>query len=345
MKKRARSNTNNQLAVALREVLDDSGLMTRREWASLLGITPAAISLWVTGRTLPRADHLSAVWDFVVSSSGIPESVTDTFRRVASLPARKATPFFKRLRGEPTIAHYMLRPLREAMFGTLASLDPSVQEELLYRTAELGRKLSTESASVATRLASVPWMLEPGTKVSEFPELSDLFKVHWKNIAVFGWTPRDGSNGFFRRVAVDLLTRFTPHDFNLYYGVPRSSSFRDELEHVLSTLSTPMRHRATERIKLLEVQETTIEQLLSGLPPGHPKAELLVALDLGEETQCGYAWYKDGFGVVLERSATIAIDRAIAYPSSDTILRFPGPPRPAEPADLPPASLNLERAQ
>lgn len=344
---RAEVKKSNPLASALRSVFDDSRLLSRKDWATLLGVTPAAISLWVNGRTLPRADHLSAAWDFVSSRSGVPKSVLEHFQHVAALPARKATPFASRFRGEPTVAHYMLRPQREAMLRTLSGLHPSLQEEILYRTSELGRQLGGEDAGTATKFASIPWMLQPGTRLAQYPHLSALFQVHWKNIAVFGWKPKDGNDGFFRSVAVDLLTRYSRHEFCLYYGVPPTNAkdFQTQLEHVLKTLPSDLRNTAQERIKLLEVGKPSIDELLAELHKEEERAELLVALDIGEPTQCSYAWYQNGFGLVLPRTATFAIDRALAYRPSENILRFPAPSRPAVPADLPPASKDLEASR
>jgi hypothetical protein len=190
-------------------------------------------------------------------------------------------------------------------------------------------------------------MLQPGMRLAQYPHLSALFQVHWKNIAVFGWKPKDGNDGFFRSVAVDLLTRYSRHEFCLYYGVPPTNAkdFQTQLEHVLGTLPSDLRNTAQARIKLLEVGKPSIDELLAELHDKEERAELLVALDIGEPTQCSYAWYRNGFGLVLPRTATFAIDRALAFKPSENILRFPAPSRPASAADLPPASKTLEASR
>lgn len=334
------------LSCAIRALLDDSKLLSRKQWAELLGVTPSALSLWVNDRSLPSAIHLSEVWDFVRSSSNVPEGVLQQFRKVAELPVRKATPLFERIRKEGTVSRYMLRPLRDAMLATLSTLPAHVQEEAMFEMAERCRSLSKDSRYSRGRLASIPWIFEPGAQVREFPELSDLFKIHWKNIAVFGRTPRDGSKGFFRQVAMNLLTRYTPHAFLMYYVIPpeRVQSFQNEIKHLIDTLQPNGRKIALDRIRIITIPEHAITELLSELPQDRAEAELFVAMDLGEDSQCGYVWSKDESGIVLNPSAFNAIAcRALSY-SPINLIPFSGPARPANQSDLPPVSINSQCA-
>jgi hypothetical protein len=334
------------LSCAIRALLDDSKLLSRKQWAELLGVTPSALSLWVNDRSLPSSIHLSEVWDFVRSSSSVPEEVLQQFRNVADLPVRKVTPLFERIRKEKTVSQYMLRPLRDAMLATLSTLPAHVQEEAMFEMSERCRSLSTENHCAGGRLVSIPWIFEPGTRVSEFPELSDLFKNHWKSITVLGRTPRDGSKGFFGRVAMNLLTRYTPHAFSMYYVIPSetSRSFVDEIRSRVGTLEPQEREIAWDRIRILDAPMKAIEEMLFRLSQDQAKAELVVVMDMGEDSECGYVWFANESGTVINPSDFNAIAKEALPYSLTNVIPFSRSVQSAIRDDLPPVSINLDCA-
>jgi hypothetical protein len=72
----------------------DSTPRSRREWSALLGITPAAISAWTTGKNLPRPEMLLAVLRIVKSEVGAGARVLKDFDSVASKPAVNVSSLF-----------------------------------------------------------------------------------------------------------------------------------------------------------------------------------------------------------------------------------------------------------
>jgi hypothetical protein len=117
-----------EFARALTSLFDDTGLFTRKEWADLIGVSPSAVSQWLSDATVPRADHLYMIFD-TLKGSDVPQQPLDNFRRMAELPAITVSPHGKRML--PTVWAYMTRPAFDALSNQLAKLDTKEQEELL----------------------------------------------------------------------------------------------------------------------------------------------------------------------------------------------------------------------
>ena len=129
------------LSQALRGLVEESNLLDLEEWASLLQVMSGRVPLWLNDRELPSPEHLNRIWDLVQQHSRVPEAILEEFRKVIALPAASVTPFADQLRREPTIGHYMLRPMRVALLRTLATLDAETQKRMLLETAEKCRQL------------------------------------------------------------------------------------------------------------------------------------------------------------------------------------------------------------
>ena len=116
-------------AQALRGLLDDTQLFSRKDWADLLGVKQAAISQWVHDITIPRPDHLYVIFDTLKSSDLQDEERLTIFREISNRPSISVSPRGKRML--PTIWEYMTRPAFSELADRLAKLPPAEQEKYL----------------------------------------------------------------------------------------------------------------------------------------------------------------------------------------------------------------------
>lgn len=134
------------LAAAIASLLDDTQVLTRRQWAEFLHISESAISQWVGDKTLPRPEHLRKIVRFLQDSDDVPQEPLSAFRKTSSLPARQVTPLDDRLGEDRTIDQYMLRPLRSALQTTLSGLSATRQEEILLSANEAASRALSGAA-------------------------------------------------------------------------------------------------------------------------------------------------------------------------------------------------------
>ncbi len=127
-----------EFAMALRSLLDETGVYTRSEWAEILNVTESAISQWVNDDTLPRAETLRRIVGTLDEDTRVADSVLEAFEVVARKPLSKISPHGPKT--APTLEHYMARPSRAAFDRVLESLPPHLQEEVLYEAAALARQ-------------------------------------------------------------------------------------------------------------------------------------------------------------------------------------------------------------
>lgn len=128
-------------AEALRALLDDYQT-TRAEWAEILNIDEEAIDHWITDQAMPKAEVLRGLMAVLINDSRVPRTVIDDFKALFSRPVEEVTSFDYRVklpRIGPTIGHYIVSPIRQAFLRTLDTLTPELQEQVLFKAAELCR--------------------------------------------------------------------------------------------------------------------------------------------------------------------------------------------------------------
>jgi len=121
-----------RFAGSLRNLLEHPGGYSKQEWARVLGVTPSAISNWLGDKNVPRPSTLRSIIEITTLRYG-PEFVSN-FLAIASLPARSVSPLGERM--APTVAHYMVEPLRDGFLRILQTVPPTKQEEVLLDGAE-----------------------------------------------------------------------------------------------------------------------------------------------------------------------------------------------------------------
>jgi hypothetical protein len=145
-------------ASVLRRLLDETGVFERREWAEFLRVSESAISQWVRGHTLPRAEYLRKVLWVLRNADDVPSEVLDDFERMAAMPAEEVAPDHSKTIGQ-TVGDYVLSPLLEAFLRDLKRMDPPDRERFLLEAAA-----KCAEATGALPLAdSIPPVLSAGT--------------------------------------------------------------------------------------------------------------------------------------------------------------------------------------
>ena len=129
------SEKTSEFARLLRQLLDETDIFNRQEWAEFLDVSESAISQWLHDQTLPRPDTLRQIVGVVRSSSGVPESILKSLEEGASRPAEEVSPHGKRM-GE-SLGAYLISPLLKGFLRSLGRLGVQVQEKLLLRFSQM----------------------------------------------------------------------------------------------------------------------------------------------------------------------------------------------------------------
>jgi transcriptional regulator with XRE-family HTH domain len=130
----------------LRQMLDEATGFSREEWAKILQVTPPAISQWLSDKTVPKALTLRSIVDVVKRYSA--DGILQKFDSVANQPAEAVSSHPNRM--SPTIAHYMVEPVREGFLRILGTLRPPQQELVLIRASQHCHALRDEDLLGAT---------------------------------------------------------------------------------------------------------------------------------------------------------------------------------------------------
>jgi transcriptional regulator with XRE-family HTH domain len=119
--------------------------ISRSEWASTLGVSKPAISQWVTGKTIPRPEHLAAIVGTVREDR---RAGPEMRARVGELLNAPASELFEKPPAYvgPTLAHYLIKPVREAALKMVNALEPGQQYELLMEMCQQCRQLLSPTA-------------------------------------------------------------------------------------------------------------------------------------------------------------------------------------------------------
>lgn len=127
------SRKTSEFASLLRQLLDETDIFVRSEWAAFLNVSEAAISQWVNDKTVPRPELLRMIVQLVMSKDDAPHNLLQEFEAMASRSANEVSPNWRRF-GQSVCA-YMLRPLLEGFLLDLKGLKPEAQERILLRTS------------------------------------------------------------------------------------------------------------------------------------------------------------------------------------------------------------------
>jgi len=128
-----------EFAKFLRRIFDPKGPcgMSRHEWATVLAVTESTITRWGDDASFPGPESLRRIYKTLEEDPGTRDLFAE-FKAVAAKPFHKLSPIATG--NYPTLAHYMVRPIREAFLRTLDTITPDQQEAVLFEAAELARQ-------------------------------------------------------------------------------------------------------------------------------------------------------------------------------------------------------------
>ncbi len=153
-------DTASPFALALKDLLDETNIFTRQEWARLLDVSTPAISQWVRDKTIPRAAALATIVSTVRSAVGTSNEALRAFLAIAGLPAREVSPHGNRM--APTVMDYLLQQRVSGLLRAFRRLQAEHKPSylsfsvLLFSHLERARhELAPEVADLVGTLASV----------------------------------------------------------------------------------------------------------------------------------------------------------------------------------------------
>jgi hypothetical protein len=189
-----------EFRTALLGLLDKTGLLDRRGWSIVLGVSESAISQWVGGKTIPRPIHLKMVLATLKRSTNVPLEPLRDFEIMARKPATNVSPLGGRML--PTVAEYMSRPINSDLSRTLAKLSPERQEEHLRTELRQEVKVPTE--------AVVNAMDQKLTRISWHPGMASSVRVGTRKVTV--GHPHDRLSGHETTEPSFIAPSFVPDD-------------------------------------------------------------------------------------------------------------------------------------
>lgn len=125
---------------ALKGLLDDTEVFTRKDWATVLALEETEIMSWVLDKALPTPETLRSIVHVVKTLDDVKEDPLRKWTAIVERPSREVTPFWKQMGKD--VANYMVKPCIEGFLRNLALLDPKKQEIMLLGTAEMVRTMA-----------------------------------------------------------------------------------------------------------------------------------------------------------------------------------------------------------
>lgn len=125
-----------EFAKLLRRIFDPNGPcgMTRHEWATVLSVTDSTITRWAEDGSFPSPESMRRVYRTLEEDPSA-QALFEDFKAVAAKPFHKISPIATGT--YPTLAHFMVRPIKEAFLSTLDTLRPDQQEAVLIEASAL----------------------------------------------------------------------------------------------------------------------------------------------------------------------------------------------------------------
>ena len=108
---------------------------SRGEWAIKLGVSKPAISQWLTGKTLPRPEHLATIVGVIREDPNISAQAQTRVSELLMAPTEELFEVPPAYLG-PTLAHYLIKPVRESVLKLLSGIPPAQQYEFLMEMAD-----------------------------------------------------------------------------------------------------------------------------------------------------------------------------------------------------------------
>ena len=152
------SPNTSKFARALQQLLDQTKVFDRSQWAAVLNVPEHEIAGWVDDRSYPAPETLRRIIRTMderrKASRGsygdeLRKDIFEDFAMLSKQPLRDVAPHiaedaevkdaFSGGRVPPTLEHYITLPVRRAFLELLGTMDPMLQEEVLFGASALAR--------------------------------------------------------------------------------------------------------------------------------------------------------------------------------------------------------------
>lgn len=138
-----KNNESSPFSTGLKGLMDQTGLLSRAEWAYMLNVSGAAISQWLNDKHAPKAKHLSLVVDFIKNradslDSNAKDLLVD-FELMGRKPIQIVSPIHDKFKECKTIGEYLLKPRFNQLTSLLGRLDSSMTGSILSSFIKISR--------------------------------------------------------------------------------------------------------------------------------------------------------------------------------------------------------------
>lgn len=137
-------------ALVLTDILDKTGLYSRKQWAFHLNVRESSISQWVNDQTKPRSRTLWLIVQTLREHEIKNKEPLQAFEELVDKPSIRVSPHGRRMGA--TIGHYMLKAKREDFEELLSTLPTTEQEEALKLAVKECKRLRERADKQPTSL-------------------------------------------------------------------------------------------------------------------------------------------------------------------------------------------------
>jgi len=126
---------NTLFSKALADLLDETNIFTRKEWANYLLVSEPAISQWVKGKTMPNPEILKSILLYLENfERGSVQYYVYEFHLMADMPIDKTinVDLYNRYKKFHTITEYISITYKESLDIELMDIDGFYKKELYY---------------------------------------------------------------------------------------------------------------------------------------------------------------------------------------------------------------------
>lgn len=128
-----------KFASTLKELVDGTNIYSRSQWAQLLGTPEDSINQWLNDEDIPGPVNLRSLWSLLLEDTRVSNKPLQGFNDLMHEPAENISPYGFKMK--PTVAHYIIKPVRDGALRLLDTLPPHIQEKAWLEFTNICRNL------------------------------------------------------------------------------------------------------------------------------------------------------------------------------------------------------------
>lgn len=113
-----------------------ASVMSRGDWAAMLGVSPPAISQWVNDKTAPKPEHVLTIYNFCDSTDARKYPEFLEFIDLATRPLADITPLADRFKDAQTLNEYMFKEPLRRLCATFSTMPTNTAARLIRELTE-----------------------------------------------------------------------------------------------------------------------------------------------------------------------------------------------------------------